>query len=189
MYRFHAAFAVGSAYRLESNPIPKVIENQLPPPPKNWKAILQHLHSQGFQAAAEKEFYSLEQQSTFTPVNRPKKDSRKQILLLLWVFSYKFDQDSYLAKYKARLCIQGNLQKANSKDTYTAILAVQVFKALIAITAAYNLEAKQLDTINAFVNSILDKEVYCQCPPRYEYLGQYLKVLKVLYRLQRLPRL
>jgi hypothetical protein len=54
MYGFHAAFAVGSAYRPESNPIPKVIENQLPPPLKNWKAILQHPHSQGFRVAAEK---------------------------------------------------------------------------------------------------------------------------------------
>jgi hypothetical protein len=189
IYRFYTAFAVGSAYRPESNPIPKVIENQLPPLPKNWKAMLQHLYSQGFRAAAEKEFRSLEQQGTFIPVNRPKTDSGKQILLLLWVFSYKFDQDSYLAKYKARLCIRSNLQKVNSKDTYTATLAVQVFRVLIAITAANNLETKQLDTINTFVNSILDEEVYCQCLPGYKYLGQCLKVLRALYRLQRLPRL
>jgi hypothetical protein len=69
IHRFHAAFAVGSAYRLESNPIPKVIEQQLLPLPKNWKAMLHHLYSQGFQVAAEKEFRSLEQQGTFIPVN------------------------------------------------------------------------------------------------------------------------
>jgi hypothetical protein len=55
--------------------------------------------------------------------------------------------------------------------------------------AAHDLEAKQLDTINAFVNSTLDEEVYCQYPPGYEYLGQCLKVLRALYRLRRLPRL
>jgi hypothetical protein len=176
MHGFHTAFAIGSAYRLESNPIPKVIENQLLPLPKNWKAILQHLYSKGFRAAAEKEFRSLEQQGTFTPVNRP--NSGKQILPLLCVFSYKFNQDGYLVKYKARLCIRGDLQKVNSKDTYTATLAVQVFRALIAIMAANDLEAKQLDTINAFVNSILDKEVYCKCPPGYEYLGPCLKSCK-----------
>jgi hypothetical protein len=70
--------------------------------------MLQHLHSQGFRVAAEKEFCSLEQQGTFTPVNQPKKDSGKQILLLLWVFSYKFNQDDYLVKYKARLCIRSD---------------------------------------------------------------------------------
>lgn len=131
----------------------------------------------------------MEQQGTFKPVNRPKAGSRKQILLLIWVFSYKFNQDGYLVKYKARLCIRGDLQKVNSKDTYAATLAVQVFRALIAITAAYNLEAKQLDAINAFVNSLLDEEVYCECPPGFEYLGPCLKVLRALYGLRRSPRL
>ena len=79
----------------------------------------------------------------------------------MWIFLYKFDQDGYLAKYKARLCIRGDLQKMDAKDTYAATLAVQVFRALMGITAAHNLEAKQLDAVNAFVNSVLDEEIYC----------------------------
>jgi hypothetical protein len=189
MNGFHAAFAVGSAYRPESNPIPKVMEHQLPAPPKNWKEMLRHTHSQGFRAAAEKEFRTLEQLGTFKPVNRPEINSGKQLLPLMWVFTYKFNQDGYLVKYKARLCIRGDLQKANSKDTYAATLAVQVFRALMAIAAAYNLEAKQLDAINAFVNSRLDEEVYCKCPPGFEYLGPCLQVLRALYGLRRSPKL
>ena len=101
----------------------------------------------------------------------------------MWIFLYKFDQDSYLAKYKARLCIHSDLQKIDAEDTYAATLAVQVFRALMSITAAHNLEAKQLDAVNAFVNSVLDEEIYCECPPSYEHLGPCLLVLCTLYEL------
>jgi hypothetical protein len=94
-----------------------------------------------------------------------------------------------LAKYKARLCIRGDLQKVDAKDTYAATLAVQVFRALMAIAAAYDLEAKQLDAVNAFVNSVLDEEIYCECPPGYEHLGPCLLVLRALYGLRRSPKL
>ena len=70
--------------------------------------MLKHPHSQGFQAAAEKEFRFLIGRNTFKPVEYP---SGKQILPLMWVFTYKFDKDGYLSKYKARLCIRSDLQK------------------------------------------------------------------------------
>ena len=61
---FHAAFAAGVTHR-ESPPIPKAMEHQLPPPPKSWKEMLRHPHSQGFRAAAEKEIRALSQHNTF----------------------------------------------------------------------------------------------------------------------------
>src|SRR5947209_15490312 len=143
--------------------------------------MLKHPHRLGFQAAAEKEFRSLEQWGTFKPTTH---STGKQVLPLMWVFTYKCNQDSYLVKYKARLCIRGDLQKATAKDTYAAALAVQVFRSLMAIAAAYNLEAKQLDAVNAFVNSLMDEEVYCECSPGYEHLGPCLQVLWALYGLR-----
>jgi hypothetical protein len=40
----------------------------------------------------------------------------------MWVFTYKFDKDSYLTKFKARLVVRGDLQQVY-KDTYVATLA------------------------------------------------------------------
>jgi len=59
----------------------------------------------------------------------------------MWVFTYKFDQDSYLLKHKARLVAQGDLQYT-IEDTYAATLAAQTFRAVIAIVAAFNLETQ-----------------------------------------------
>ena len=49
----------------------------------------------------------------------------------------------------------------------------------MAIAAAYGLEAKRLDAVNAFVDSILDEEIYCKCPPGYEHLGTCLSVSNI----------
>ena len=150
--------------------------------------MLKHLYKQGFQAAAEKKFWLLEQKEIFTSVNQLQ-EPKKQVLLLKQVFTYKFDQNRYLAKYKTRIYICRNLQKSSTKNTYAATLAVQVFRALIAITAAYNLEAKQLDAVNAFINSAINKEVYCKCLSGYKNIGLCLLLLQALYRLQRSPKL
>ena len=84
--------------------------------------MLSYPHHQGFRAAAEKEMRTLMGRGTFTAVEEPIEGA--QVLLLLWVFQYKFNQDGTLVKYKARLCIRGDLQRSNSQDMYAATLAV-----------------------------------------------------------------
>ena len=70
----------------------------------------------------------------------PKEEaSNEQILPLKWVFKCKFDSDGYLQKLKARLCVRGDLQ-ITEEETYAATLAARIFRALMAIAAAFDLE-------------------------------------------------
>ena len=62
-------------------------------------------------------------------------------------------------KHKARLVVQGDLQPKTDKDTYAATLAARVFRVIIALYAYFDLEAKQLDAVNAFGNSKLRKKI------------------------------
>jgi hypothetical protein len=55
--------------------------------------------------------------------------------------------------------VRRDLQPKQNKETYTATLAARVFRFLMAITAYFNLEAKQFDAINAFPNTKLNKKV------------------------------
>ena len=112
----------------------------------------------------------------------------RQILPLLWVFKYKFDIDGYLEKFKARICVRGDLQDT-SQDTYAATLAFRTFRALMAITAAYDLEIVQLDAINAFLNAPIDKETIIHYPEGYKKPGQVLRLLRALYGLKQSPLL
>ena len=80
-----------------------------------------------------------------------------------WVFKYKFDDQSYFTKYRARLCARGDLQKTET-DTYAATLAARIFRALVAIINAFDLETRQYDAVNAFANNPIDEPTYYHLP-------------------------
>ena len=49
-------------------------------------------------------------------------------------------------------------------DTYTVTLVARSFRILIAIIAKFDLDAVQLDTVNAFINGKLEKPVFISHP-------------------------
>ena len=109
----------------------------------------------------EKEYNDLKRRGTFQTIPK-EKASNEQILPLKWVFKYKLDSDGYLQKLKARLCVRGDLQ-ITEEETYAATLASRIFRALMAIAAAFDLEIRQYDAVNAFTNAKLSKLVYYYC--------------------------
>jgi len=67
------------------------------------------------------------------------------------VFTYKFNEDDYLNKYKARLVVRGDMQRDSLfEETYAGTLAALVFRFLMAIACYFNLKIKQFDAKNAF---------------------------------------
>jgi hypothetical protein len=59
----------------------------------------------------------------------------------------------------------------------------------MAITAVYDLEAFQLDAVNAFINRYLDETVYCAFPDGFQQEEHCLLLLRALYGLRRSPLL
>jgi hypothetical protein len=160
----------------------KIHRTELPAAPKYWNQLQTHPHRLGFKAAAEKEITDLRKQDTFQSIQ----DSsvRSFVIPLMWVFTYKFDDNGYLVKYKARLVVRGDLQRYSIHDeTYAATLASKTFQALMAITAYFDLDTEQLDVINAFTNSRINEEVYVQCADGYEEQGKCWKLNRALYGL------
>jgi len=74
-------------------------------------------------------------------------------------------------------------------DSYAATLAARIFRALMALMAAFNLESCQFDATNAFVNSDIDEELYVPYPEGFRRRGFCLRLLKALYGLKQAPRL
>jgi hypothetical protein len=58
-----------------------------------------------------------------------------RLLPLIWVWTYKFDENNHLAKYKARLVARDDLQPASEESTYAATLAAKSFRTLMACAA------------------------------------------------------
>jgi hypothetical protein len=165
--------------------------DDLPPEPKNWMDMLRHPHVDGFTEAAIFEVKSLEAKGTFEEIDRPT-DVSKQVLPLKWVFTYKFDSDGFLIKYKARICVRGDLQVMTTEEKYSATLAVRTARMIFALAAAFDLDTAQLDAVNAFLNSTLPDEVYVELPPglfpKHKRLRCW-KLIKALYGLRKSPRL
>jgi hypothetical protein len=176
---YHSSFSVG---RLE-----KPHRRSLPPEPRNWKELDGHPHGPEFKLAARLEFNSLQTRGTFQPIQADQ--IHQQPLPLTWVFKYKLNKHGFLAKFKARLCVRGDLQPISQKETYAATLAGKSFRTLVAIAAKFDLEARQLDAVNAFTNSPIDEEVYVTFPEGFQRPGWILKLLKALYGLRRSPLL
>ena len=68
--------------------------------------------------------------------------------------------------------------------------AYQTFYLLYAFIASFNLDIIQIDTINAFINALIDNKVYLiplkgiDLPPKFS-----LCLKKAIYRLQKSPKL
>lgn len=181
---FYTAFALGHA-KAEGKKW-ALHRDTLPPEPRTWRQMIKHKFAAEFKEAADREIQELTKRETFKWVD---KEAATAIPLpLLWVFKYKFDTDGYLTKFKARLCVRGDLQ-STEQDTYAATLAARTFRALMAISAAFDLEMRQYDAVNAFVNSRLDELIWCLPPEGYERLEQLWLLLRALYGLKRSPLL
>jgi hypothetical protein len=155
--------ATKNASQFRNQPDPtRIHRDNLPPPPRHWKALKNHQYRQQFKAAGHVEFDSCWKKGTFA-----KPDSTalypNNAVPLMWVFTYKFDEDGYLLKYKARLVVRGDLQEQYG-DTYAATLAARLFRALMALACAFNLKAIQYDVPNAFLNATLDRTLTVRTP-------------------------
>ena len=84
------------------------------------------------------------------------------------MFVYKTDKHGYLQKCKAQLVVCGNQQARGDLPTRADTLAGTTFRAMMAITAQFDLETRQLDAVNAFVNCRLDEVVFMRHPPEFK---------------------
>ena len=91
---YQAAFITAQAFKPN-----RVYCTNLPAPLKFWKDLETYSHKKGFKAAAYREFEALKEKGTFTSI--PIHQAKGTQIPLMWVFTYKFDPDGFLLKYKA----------------------------------------------------------------------------------------
>ena len=184
MRQYHTAFISGTKEK------ERVQIQDLPKEPKNWKELKAHPKKEEFIAACKAELRELERKETFRMEPLDGGVVRKADLLpLMWVFKYKVDSDGYLTKYKSRLIARGDLQ-TTTEDTYAAIVAIQTFRAMMAMAAAFDLEIKSYDIMNAYINAELKSPIHCQLPSGTEKEGEWVLILqRALYRLKHSPNL
>jgi hypothetical protein len=60
----------------------------------------------------------------------------------MWVFTYKFDEDRYYIKAKARLVVRGDLQPRSEEENHAITTSARVLRIITVLMAMYDLDLK-----------------------------------------------
>ena len=171
--------------------LPKIHQSQLPKEPLNWRDLKNHPFGEHFRAGAIKEITNLESRNCWRVVKHSY--ATEQPIPLKWVFTYKVDSSGYLTRCRSRVVVRGDLQPESSiLSTYAATLAARTFRTAMALVARFDLEMKQFDVVNAFINAKRDASaalVRCYLPDGFKQDGMLVEVDRALYGLRDSPAL
>ena len=107
------------------------------------------------------ELSMIEKNATLDMVNIP---SDKPIIGVKWVFKTKLNLDGTVQKHKARLVAKGYAQKpgVDYNETFAPVARLDTIRTLIALAAQKSWKLYQLDVKSAFLNGVLEEEVYVE---------------------------
>ena len=130
-----------------------------PPEPKTYQEAMVSPEAALWRKAAEAEMLALIANKTFTIVGLP---SGRKPVKDIWVFKRKLNTDGTVNRYKARVCAKGYTQQKGKDyfDTFAPVARTTSMRVILAITAHEGLELKSIDIDNAFLNSVIDVDIY-----------------------------
>lgn len=138
--------------------------------------------------AMNKELTQLEELKTYELTDLP--PNRKEIGCR-WVLVIKRNAKQEIVKYKARLVAQGfsQIPGQDFNQTYAPVMRAESFRTILAICAQKNYVLHQVDVVGAYLNGVLDEEIYMRQPPGFEDgTGRVWKLKKALYGLKQAGR-
>lgn len=141
-------------------------------------------------AALKEELFMIEKNKTWILVKRPK---NRRVVGVKWVYRTKLNADGSVNKNKARLVVKGYSQVSgvDYSDTYAPVARLGTIRLLLAVAAQMNWKVNQLDVKSAFLNGVLQEEIYVEQPEGFRKKGEEDKVFllkKALYGLKQAPR-
>ena len=86
-----------------------------------------------------------------------------------------------IERYKARLVAKGYMQKAgiDYEEVFAPVARMETIRLLISLAAQNKWSIFQMDVKSAFLNGVLEEEVYIEQPLGYVKEGKENKVLKL----------
>jgi hypothetical protein len=94
---------------------------------------------------------------------------------------------------KSRLVARGFSHKKgiDYDETFAPVARLEAIRILVAFSVAKGFKLHQMDVKSAFLNGVLEEEVYVRQPPRFEsekYPHWVYKLRKAIYGLKQAPR-
>lgn len=166
--------------------------------PTTYEHAIKTPEARYWQQAMEKEIGSLEDNGTWELVDLP--PGRKAIKNR-WVFVTKPDSGGETKDhvrgnnkdYRAHVVAKGFTQVAgiDYEEMFAPVARLDSLRLLLSLAATYDWEIHQIDIKSAYLNGLLDEEIYMEQPKGFEILGKENKVCrlrKAIYGLKQAGR-
>ncbi|CAI7810992.1 unnamed protein product [Closterium sp. NIES-53] len=139
----------------------------MPGEPTTLKEDLESSDAEEWKKAMESELKSIEENGTWELVELP--DGRKAITSK-WLFKIKSDADGKIERYKSRLVAKGYQQKekVDYKELFAPVVKLTTLRTLLAGAAIKGWVVKQMDVTTAFLNSVLEEEIFMAQPEGFD---------------------
>jgi hypothetical protein len=158
--------------------------------PTTLKEALSRADGPLYEQATRDEFDSIQAAGTWVLELLP---AGRTAIGCKWVFKIKRKADGSVDRYKARLVAKGFSQKegVDYSETFAPVAKFSAIRALLSLTAHYDLELHQMDVTTAFLHGDLDHVIYMQQPEGFVVAGQeqlVCRLRKSLYGLKQAGR-
>ncbi|CAI7774911.1 unnamed protein product [Closterium sp. NIES-53] len=140
---------------------------EMPGEPANPKEVLESSGAEEWKKSMESELKSIEENGTWELVELP--EGRKAIMSK-WLFKIKSDADGKIERYKSRLVAKGYQQKekVDYKDLFAPVVKPTMLRTLLAGATIKGWVVKQMDMTTAFLNGILEEEIFLAQPEGFD---------------------
>ncbi|CAI5521508.1 unnamed protein product [Closterium sp. Naga37s-1] len=161
---------------------------EMPGEPATLKEALESSDAEEWKKAMESELKSIEENDTFELVELPE---GRTAITSKWLFKIKSDADGKIERYKSRLVAKGyqKKEKVDFKELFSPVVKPTTLRTLFAGAAIKGWVVKQMDIVTAFLNGILEEEIFMAQPEGFDDgSGRVWKLKKALYGLKQAPR-
>ncbi|CAI7795992.1 unnamed protein product [Closterium sp. NIES-54] len=161
---------------------------EMPRESSTLKEALESSDAEEWKNSMESELKSIEENGTWELVELP--EGRKAITSK-WLFKIESDADGQFERYKSRLVAKGYQQKekVDYNEFFAPVVKPTTLRTLLAGATIKGWVVKQMDVTTAFLNGVLEEEIFMAQPEGFDDgSGRVWKLKKTLYGLKHAPR-
>jgi len=131
------------------------------------KSIEEHLKDDKWVAAMHEDLHQFTRNDVWFLVPR---SDQMNIIGCKWVFRNKLDESGVITRNKARLVAKCYNQEEGIDygETFAPVARLEAVRLLLAYACMRRFKLFQMDFKNAFLNGIINEEVYVEQPPSFE---------------------
>ena len=137
--------------------------------PESYEEAINSEDSDRWREAINSEFKSLVENETWRVVPKSELPPNTKVIQTKWVHKRKTEADGSM-RYKSRLVAKGFADKNryDLSEVYSPVARLDDVRFIVSVANKMNLNLYQLDVTTAFLNGVLEKDVYIHIPEGWD---------------------